>query len=309
MRKLILFAIVVAAYVGSASQFLSRWEFVENLSLVRLERLSQPPLSSDNICRDLPRIDYVREPKLELPEENDKSPLAEVIREGYWAVRPIHVWGVYSEIGCKEPLGWGTAFLLGMYKDKMLWVTVEHNIVTSKYFQSAFGRVIATNWFVQDDDGTFKELFPIACKDGKFCVLISSYVAGTFPISLDDDIVKTDAKILEKTYLFGCSLVPETIRRYRHYRVWFFCLANEGYVNSREAIDTLIGGDVLISNPAMPGFSGSPVFIVRDDTLKVLGTVNAGVEGVFTAINLLEEDTVSKVIDWLRRGEDLWRGS
>jgi hypothetical protein len=314
LRRAILLALFICSLGSIAFAMVpaTRWELTERLGSVWLMRQGGPvPIGETELCQDIPRLDYVQETALPIPERDPQADavtqgLQETLRKGAWSVRPIHIWGIWSDIGCKEPLGWGTAFLIGLYKSTYIWATVEHNVKTSKYFESIFGREIATNWFIRDDAGNFKELFLVGCKAGKYCILTSSYISQTSPISLDDDVITNSFEALEMTYVYGCSLVGETIKRYEHYKIRFFCLANAGYINSREKLDYLAGGDVLVSNPAMPGFSGAPVFAFRDGRLLVLGTVNAGVSGVFTAVNLLNEDTVSKVKAWLAEGESLF---
>ncbi len=318
MRRALLMAILaVSALIFTASgtsalRDAQSWEFTEMLGSVWLVRQGNTvPIPDQEICNDVPRLDYEQETFLPIPDPDPEADepikaLHEVVRKGAWSIRPIHIWGVYSDVGCKEPLGWGTAFLIGLYKGTYIWATVEHNVKTAKYFSGIFGRAVATNWFVRDDEGNMRELFPIGCKDGKYCLLMSSFIWQTSPISLDDDIVTNDVNVLEMTYLYGCSLTSEAVKRYEHYRLRFFCLVNAGYVNSREKLDYLAGGDVFISNPAMPGFSGSPVFVFREGRLLVVGTVNAGVSGVFTAVNLLDEDVVRKVKEWLAQGERLF---
>jgi hypothetical protein len=299
--------VVVSPLVLGTAKFGAQYDFVEKDGTVWLERQSvlfdTPPVG--DTCDDTPRIDHIQATKLDLDEDKDNV-MIELFRKGQWAVRPLHVWGIYTEIGCKEPIGWGTAFLIGYYKNTSIWLTVEHNVDTAKYFQSIFGRVVATDWFIQDNAGSFRELRPIGCKPGKFCVLISGYISGTSPLGLDDDIISNDIKVLTETYLYGCSVQAETVKRYEHYRLYHFCLGNAGYVNSRESIPIRVGGDFLVSNPAMPGFSGTPVLIHKDDRFLIVGTVNAGVEGVFTAVNFVAEDTLRKVKDWLKVGEKLF---
>jgi hypothetical protein len=311
MRWVLLTASVTAlAALGIIHDDLVAWEFRDRLGTIWLQRLQAPPLAGDELCEDVPRIDYERVSWLPLPEGQTSSeeamPLEELFRVGERSVRPLHIWGVYTDIGCKEPLGWGTAALVGIYKGAYIWQTVEHNVKTSKYFSGIFGREVATNWFVQDADGNFRELFLVGCKDDKFCILVSSYISGAFPFTLETDRITNDVQLFEKTYLYGCSLTAKAVRRYEHYKVMFFCLGNVGQVHSRDRIEALDGGDVLVSNPAMPGFSGSPVFVFRDGKPHLVGTVNAGVEGVFTAVNFVAPDAVEKVQAWLAQGESLW---
>lgn len=286
--------------------------FTEQLGTVWLFRDGEqvPPLTDQERCDDTPRIDYVTTQFAALPEAQTGSAemqqLQQVFEKGRWAVRPLHIWGIYTEIGCKEPLGWGTITLAGMYKSLYIWVTIEHNVLTSKYFSGVFGRVVATNWYVQDQDGNFHELFLVGCEEPSACVLISSAFGDTFPVSLEEDYITNDVSPLDTTYVYGCSVVGETVKRYVHYRLHHFCIGNVGFVNSAQRIDTLVGGDALISNPAMPGMSGSPVFTYRDGRLMLVGAVNSGIEGVFTAIRFIRPDAVQKVKGWLRDGEGLF---
>ncbi len=310
---LMVFVLFVAP--GSGTELLFGWQFSEMLGSVWMQRTTEPgvPVSSGELCADTPRIDFVT---TQLATQDGPSGGSDeldtmelLFRLGKWSVRPLHVWGVYAEIGCKEPLGWGTAFLVGLYKRHYIWITVEHNVLTQKYFSSSFGHVVATNWFIQDEDGAFKELFLVGCKDGKFCVLQSSYIHGTLPISLDTDYISNDIQQLERTYVYGCSVISEAVRRYVHYRLHHFCLGTDGYVNSPNALNTLVGGDVLVSNPTMPGFSGAPLLTWREDEhgrFILVGTVNSGVEGVVTAANFVSEDAIVRVQEWLSAGERLF---
>lgn len=289
------------------------WEFVERLGTVWLQRGDPIPLAEGELCDDIPQLEYITSEAVDLPQPQTGSSeveqgLYETFLKGKWSVRVLHIWGVYSDIGCKEPLGWGTAFLIDQFLDTSIWVTVEHNVLTGKYFQTIFGREIATNWYIKDEDGHFRELFPVGCKDGKYCVLLSRYVHGTSPIALGEgeERIINDVHVLEPVYLYGCSLIVEAVQRYEHYKLMFFCLGASGIVNSRNSLDTLAGGDLLVSAPAMPGFSGSPLFVYREGKLWVVGTVNSGVEGVFTAVNLVRPGTVSKTVEWLRRGKSLY---
>lgn len=325
MRKTILIttiALLLLGLTGSATAFFIGHTFEERLGSVWLVRqregaISQTqypnvPLSPQEMCDDIPRLDYIHTRPFDLPADAQTSSsefdtaLQTVLRKGSYAVRPLHIWGVYSDIGCKEPLGWGTAFLIGYFKNTSIWATVEHNVITAKYFDSIFGREIATNWFIQDDNGTFRELSLVGCREDKFCILTSSYIWMTSPLTLDDDSITNEIRLGEDAFIYGCSVVGERVKRYIHYKVHFFCIATTGKFTSRYALDTIVGGDVLVTAAAMPGFSGSPLLVMRDGTLFIVGTVNAGVEGVFTAVNFLLPQTISKTKEYLALGRELY---
>lgn len=302
----LVFALGAWSYVPQAP-----FAFSEQLGTVWLFRTEGqiPPIADQERCNDTPRIDYVTTQFAELPEaQTGPTKLQQVFERGQWAVRPLHIWGIYTEIGCKEPLGWGTAILVGLHKSTYIWITVEHNVKTAKYFGSSiFGHVVATNWYIQDQDGNFHELFLVGCKEPSFCVLVSSAFGNAFPLSLEEDFITNDVRPFDTTYVYGCSVVPEAVRKYQHYRLHHFCIGNEGFVNSLHSIGTLVGGEILISNPAMPGMSGSPVFAFTDDKLLLVGVVNAGVSGVFTAARLIAPDAITKTKEWLQAGENLFR--
>lgn len=164
---------------------------------------------------------------------------------------------------------------------------------------------MATEWLIQDESGAFHNLHPVGCREGKFCVLVSSYIWMTSPLSLDDDYITNDVRLLDEAYIYGCSLVGERVKP-GHYKLHFVCMLTQGIFHSPSAIGALVGGDVLVSAPAMPGFSGAPLLTYRDGRLMVVGTVNSGVEGVFTAANFVAPEAIGVTQEWLKLGEGLY---
>jgi hypothetical protein len=255
-------------------------------------------------CEDgVPKLEYSLQKKFSLGEEREDPMYRLYSRVGFWSVRPLHIWG-YDNIeadDCKFVLGWGTAFVIALVKDKLIWATVEHNVNTRDYFN----RTVATNWFIREGNNWI-ELLPIGCKKGKYCLLMSNNTIPLLPINLfDDDYITNRLEVLETTYLYGCTITSERIRFLVHYRLHFFCLGNQGYVASFYTIPYKIGGDVLVSNPATAGFSGSPVLVWRD-RWELVGVVNSGVEGVFTAVQFIDEDIIRKVKEWLDGTKDIF---
>jgi hypothetical protein len=305
MRALLAACLLLVVAVPSFGLLSREWRFIERDGTVWLQRGvavfdefqkgDNPPVAS--MCQDVPRLDYSL--ASDIPLKEDESVLNKLYtRIGRWSVRTLHIWG-YDNIetdDCKFILGWGTAFVIGLYGDKLIWATVEHNVDTRKYWD----KTVATQWFIRDDEGGWRELFLVGCSKDRFCILLSNNLP-LLPINLfDDDYITNDIKVLDKTYVYGCSLVPERIKYLVHYKLHFFCLGNEGYVNSPHSIKYRGGGDFLVSNSAMPGFSGSPVLMYQDRWL-LLGVVNAGVEGVFTAVHFLDPKILQKVKDWLAK--------
>lgn len=300
------------------------WDFIGRRGTVWVKKPAEIPLvdktegnsdvpSLSGICQEkVPRLEYLEAKSI--PEGEKVYPMYSLIyRIGKWSVRPLHIWG-YEDVWhdeCKFILGWGTAFVLALIEDKIIWVTVDHNVQTDNYWE----RTVATNWFVRTDDGQWQELLPIGCKEmvgayhqkyGKYCLLISASMP-LMPVRFDDDYIVNDIKALENTYLYGCSVMPERVVRWQYYRIHHFCLGNWGYVNSPFSLPLKIGGDILVSNPAMPGFSGSPLLVYREEEWLLVGVVNSGLEGVFTAVQFLDEGIIPKIKEWFKSKEQIWR--
>ncbi len=217
----------------------------------------------------------------------------------------MHVWGYYDleHYNCKDPLGWGTVFVIGIYKELSIWLTVEHNVETKKYFGY---QQVATNWFIKDTQGNWRELIKIGCYQDRYCLLISTW-AGSLPLlGLDNqDQITNEVRVFEDFYSYGCTVLAERVIRYAHYKLHFLCFGDEGRVISEYSINSILGGDVLVSNRAMPGFSGSPGMVIKNGQIYLVGIVNSGIEGIFTAIRFVKPGLVDSVIQWLKSSEKL----
>lgn len=317
--------VLFLALTGGATMPVRDWQFTNELGTIwlkkpqdiplvnsRLDNDDAPPLA--NICETgVPRLEYDEDKSISEGEEGSAM-YSLIYRIGGWSVRPLHIWGYedYETDTCKFVIGWGTAFVIALADNKLIWATVDHNVQTRNYWE----RTIATNWFIRLDKGVWLELLPLGCKEvegvnhrkyGKYCLLISANVS-LLPINLfNDDYITNQVKVLEQTYLYGCSVVPERIVYLLHYKLHHFCLGSYGYVNSPFRLQFKVGGDVLVSNPAMPGFSGSPLLVYREEEWLLVGVVNSGVEGVFTAVQFIDEGIIPKVKEWFKSKERIWR--
>ena len=310
----VVLCLLLAVGVSSLGFQPREWQFVEKAGTVWVKRGSvvngadfqdfqadNPPVSG--ACeKGVPKVEYSQTERFSLGEEREDLMYRLYSRVGKWSVRTLHIWG-YDDIeidDCKFVIGFGTAFIVALVGDKLVWLTVEHNVKTRKYWE----RTVATQWFVREDN-KWHELLLLGCKEGKYCVLISSALP-LLPINLfDDDYITNEVRVLERTYLYGCTVVSQRIRFLVHYRLHFFCLGNEGYVISPHSIPFSRGGDLIISNPATGGFSGSPVLVWRDGW-KLVGTVNSGVEGVFTAAQFIDEGIIKEIKAWFDEARDIF---
>lgn len=296
---------------GEAVSKESVWVIRERGMLVVLERMSPPtsrPAVTD-VCADMPKLSYVVEWALDWKDSelwvDMDSAYSKVMWRGLWGVRPVEVWGAWSNVGCKELMGWGTVWLAGVHRSVSIWVTVYHVAVSSG--ESAWGRQVFTDWYVMDDGGPRERLHLVGCKDERFCVFVSSYVPGTVPISLDDGWLQPYLKLGESVYIYGCVPVARAIRRWVEYEVSFACMVSEGRMSSPYGLSRFEGGgEFIVSALATPGISGAPVMVVRDGSVAVVGVVNGGIRGFLTTGYWVSEDLVDRVTSWIDEGRDLF---
>lgn len=326
---LFVFGLLALGLGGASAGLLHRasFELVNDDGVVRFQRTSWDGAAQPigDKCPDMPEVVYRNDFLVDPFDESSwaistEEGLGLALWRGLWSVRPIHIWGVWSDLGCKELMGWGTAWQAGYYQNAYIWVTVGHVAKTNEV--SLFGRQIFTDFFILDDEGNYRELRLVGCKpvaknrvpglrglveEYSFCVFVSGAVSGTIPIALDDGYIDPAVRLGERVYTYGCVPAAREIEPHAVYEVSFVCAAGEGIINSAYTLPQISGGgDFASTLLASGGMSGSPIIVFRDGAMRVVGVINGGVRGHFTTGYFVDADALEKAKEWIRTGNSLY---
>lgn len=326
---LLVFGLLSVGFGGARAGLLHRasFELVNDDGVIWFQRMSWDRAAQPvgDQCPDMPKMVYRNDFLVDPFDENSwaistDEGLGQVWWRGLWSVRPIHMWGVWSEIGCKELMGWGTTWQAGYYQNAYIWVTVGHVVKPNEV--SPFGRQILTDFFILDDEGNHRELRLVGCKpvaknrvpgirglvdEYSFCVFVSGAVSGAIPIVLDSDYIDPSVRLGERVYTYGCVPAAREIEPHAVYEVSFMCVVGEGIINGANTVPQVRGGgDFASTLLASGGMSGSPIIVFRDGAMRVVGVINGGVRGHFSMGYFLDADLLEKAKEWIRTGSSLY---
>lgn len=135
----------------------------------------------------------------------------------------------------------------------------------------------------------------LGCKDDQWCLLATPQIGTTMPLSTVTRYSIGDLPAVgDLTYGYGCSQFFERAVKqgWKVVNIKFFCQGTLGALIMRQSLTgLLVGGNVCVNNPAMPGYSGSAILTYSSDPstgifdrLNLIGTLNSGYPGLFSCI-------------------------
>lgn len=205
---------------------------------------------------------------------------------------PLEIYGWSERSPCSEILGVCTAFLLGgVYRQigedsqrYNIWLTADHCSQVRAYDPDFY----SDHWRIGGVDA-----FPIWHSfESQLALFVTPSVPGAWArgrFDLDADFytwpsiaTKDDIYVGEPIYIAGGTIVPTKWQGYYVTEILLTPYVLKGILAS--PYDVGFWGDFIIQTDTVGGFSGSPVFIVRDNgdgrinykDFQLLGVVNAG---------------------------------